>query len=124
MGEKMARRTFLRLMGAAAAVSAAAALTGCGKSTEELLEGDWYEEGGYAYQPDFQIYDDGTCKITGTYGEGKWAIVNKEQLKITNFYGEVYVLDIESVDKDCLQIRRSQSEVVSYYHTREEAAKH
>ena len=70
-------------------------LAGCGKSVEKRLVGSWYEEG--RHNPTLVLYDDGTCEMRGEYGTGHWNIVNKDQLKLTNFYGETNVFSIGSV---------------------------
>lgn len=81
--KKVTRKEFLRIAAAAALVCAAASLTGCGKNVEKLVIGDWYLEG--SDDLSFTIYDDGTVNIPGTYGTGRWSIVNDDQLKITDF---------------------------------------
>ena len=75
-------------------------LAGCGKSLEKQLVGSWYLEG--RSDPAFTFYDDGSCKIQGEYGTGTWTLVNDDQLKISNFYGETVVLTIESIKDGCL----------------------
>ena len=64
------------------------------------MEGTWYIEG--LSDPAFTFYDDGSCKIQGEYGTGKWALVNDDQLKISTFYGETIVITIESIKDGCL----------------------
>lgn len=75
-------------------------LAGCGKSLKKQLVGSWYLEG--RTEPAFTFYDDGSCKIQGEYGTGKWTLVNDNQLKISNFYGETVVITIDSVKGGCL----------------------
>ena len=77
-------------------------LVGCGKSMEKQLEGIWYLEGWSG--PAFTFYDDGSCKFQGEYGTGTWTLVNDDQLKISNFYGETVVLTIESIKDGCLTV--------------------
>ena len=77
-------------------------LVGCGKGMEKQLEGIWYLEGWSG--PAFTFYDDGSCKIQGEYGTGTWTLVNDDQLKISNFYGETVVLTIESIKDGCLTV--------------------
>ena len=72
-------------------------LTGCG-SMEDKLTGEWCWEGDS--DPEFYFYDDGTCEIAGKYGTGTWAIVNDNQLKITDFYGQTETIDIKDVSND------------------------
>ncbi len=75
---------------------------GCGKrSFEEQLEGDWYAEG-YT-EPNFSIYSDGTCEIIDQ-GTCEWTVVNEDQLKLVNSYGETEVFTIVSVKNDCLTL--------------------
>ena len=83
MADKMERRKFLKLAAAAAMVCAAGGLTGCKRNVNKLVIGDWYLEG--SDDLSFTIYDDGTVNIPGTYGTGRWSIVNDDQLKITDF---------------------------------------
>ena len=94
---------------------------------EKLVVGDWYLEGSDRLR--FTIYDDGTVNIPGTYGTGKWSIVNDNQLKISDFYGESTVLKIEDIDKDSMTCRqiydgREDEETITYWHSAEEAKKH
>lgn len=77
-------------------------LAGCGKSYEEQLAGSWYREG--SASPIFTLYSDGTCEIKGEYGTGTWAVVNDDQLKLTNFYGEAETVTIISISNGCLTI--------------------
>lgn len=80
------------------------ALTACGKSLKDQLAGSWYREG--RSEPVFTLYDDGTCKIDGEYGTGKWAVVNENQLKLTTFYGESATMgEILGIENGCLTIR-------------------
>lgn len=66
-------------------------------SSFSSLPGTWYQEG--SHDAAFTLYDDGTCEIAGEYGYGTWAVVNENQLKITNYYGETDVATIsESTD--------------------------
>lgn len=120
--EKMKRRDFLRLTATMAAMVMMGGLTGCGESTEELMVGDWYLEGDDRLQ--FTIYDDGTCQIRGDYGQGKWSVVNKDTLKLVDFYGQVTTYPISSIDKDSLTIELPSKEKITYYHTAEEALEH
>ena len=121
------RRGFIRTMCALAAVCAAAGLVGCGKNMKKLVLGDWYLEGSDRLR--FTIYDDGTVNIPGTYGTGTWSVVNDNQLKIADFYGETTVLKIEDVDKNSMTARqvwngREDESTTVFYHTEEEAMKH
>lgn len=125
--KKVTRKEFLRIAAAAALVCAAASLTGCGKNVEKLVVGDWYLEG--SDDLSFTIYDDGTVNIPGTYGTGRWSIVNDDQLKITDFYGEAYpILRIVDIDKKSMTVRQmyngqESTESIAFYHTAEEAVK-
>lgn len=84
-------------------------LTGCG-SKEDKLVGTWYREG--EEDAAFILYDDGTCEILGEYGVGTWSIVNENQFKLTNFYGESEVATIESIDNDKFVVSSEGYEVV------------
>ena len=127
MKNNMSRRDFLRIGATAALACVALPLAGCGKDTKKLVLGDWYLEGSSRLR--FTIYDDGTVNIPGTYGTGKWSIVNDDQLKIADFYGESTVLKIEDIDKDSMTCRqiydgREDEETITYWHSAEEAEKH
>ena len=75
------------------------ALTACGGSVENQLVGTWSREGNTGTA--FVLYSDGSCEIAGEYGTGKWAIVNDNQLKLTNYYGESETATIEKIsDKE------------------------
>lgn len=71
-------------------------------SYEKQLATSWYAEG--EDSPAFTLYSDGTCEIDGEYGTGKWSVVNEDQLKLTNFYGESIVVTIVSIEDGCLTI--------------------
>lgn len=72
----------------------------CGKEEpyEQILLGTWYYEGDSS--PTLTLYSDGTCKINGEYGTGKWSIVNNNVLKLTNYYGESQTATILEVTGD------------------------
>ena len=61
-----------------------------GGSYEDKLPGEWYAdpEASSIDEPLFTLYTDGTCTIWGEYGTGHWALVNDNQLKLTNIYGQ------------------------------------
>ena len=72
-------------------------LTACSGNIKSKMVGSWsFEEDG---EPQYTLYSDGTCKIAYQYGTGTWAIVNNNQLKLTNYYGESNIAEIESVSK-------------------------
>lgn len=127
MADKMERRKFLKLAAAAAMVCAAGGLTGCKRNVNKLVIGDWYLEGSDRLR--FTIYDDGTVNIPGTYGTGRWSIVNDDQLKISDFYGETFVLKVEDIDKKSMTARevmngQESTETITYWHKAEDAVKH
>lgn len=72
----------------------------CGTNLGEELQGSWYREG--SSKSAFTLYSDGSCEIAGEYGTGTWSIVNDNQLKLTNYYGESQVAGIISVEDGCL----------------------
>ena len=124
--KKVTRREFLRVTAAAALMCTAVSLTGCGKNVEKLVIGDWYLEGSDRLR--FTVYDDGTVNIPNTYGTGKWSIVNKDQLKISDFYGETFVLKIDDIDKKSMTVHqvwdgRESTETITYWHSAEDAVK-
>lgn len=72
-------------------------LTGCENGgKKDPMVGSWYVEGNST--PQFTLYDDGTCEIKGEYGSGTWSVVNGNQLKLTNFYGEVQSAKIKNIE--------------------------
>ena len=87
-------------------------LVGCSgkKSYEELLSASWFAKGDS--EPAFTLYSDGTCEIDGEYGIGKWSIVNDNQLKLTNYYGETETAPIISVKDGCLLLGNSPEDAV------------
>ena len=106
---KLTRRRFVKLCGIATLGCAATALTGCGKkarekskSKQELILGEWYA--GFE-TPSWTFYDDGTCKLIGDYGLGKWSLVNDDTiLNVSDFYGETHSYNLVSVDENQLTI--------------------
>lgn len=62
-----------------------------GKTYEEQLIGEWYADPAVSSIEDciFALYSDGTCSIWGEYGTGHWSVVNENQLKLTNIYGQI-----------------------------------
>ena len=86
--------------------------TACGKggNIEKKIVGSWYMDGRPTvtrdgeYGPTFTFYDDGTCQIASEYGVCEWAIVNDNQLKLTNYYGETSVAEISEITKDTLTL--------------------
>lgn len=73
-----------------------------GGGYEKELEGAWYSEG--QDEAAFVFYSDGSCEIRNEYGTGIWSIVNDDQLKISNYYGETVVVTIESIQDGCLTV--------------------
>ncbi len=70
------------------------------KDLLSLLPGSWYIDGNQ--EPAFILYDDGTCEIDNEYGTGTWSVVNENQLKLTNYYGETKVATINELTDDKL----------------------
>lgn len=79
-------------------------LAGCAEkiNLEAQLAGKWYSEG--SQEAAFILYDDGTCEISGEYGTGTWSVVNDNQLKLTNFYGETETSTVVSIENNCLTL--------------------
>ena len=79
-------------------------LAGCAEKInfEAQLAGKWYSEG--SQEAAFILYDDGTCEIYGEYGTGTWSVVNDNQLKLTNFYGETETSTVVSIENNCLTL--------------------
>lgn len=130
----VSRRSFMKGVGSTLLFSAVIGMTGCGqkskpkaKTKEELLAGDWYS---YYTEPALSIYDDGTYTMYGDYGTGHWSIVNEDQLKLTDFYGETHVMRLIDVDETKLTLGPTDSDIAGgsnpdarlvMYHTYEEA---
>lgn len=87
-------------------------LTACGGGMEKKLVGPWYGDSGTT--PSFILFDDGTCEIAGEYGTGKWAVVNDNQLKLTNFYGESQIATIVNIKDGCLTLGHGASTNIFY----------
>lgn len=90
-------------------------LSGCSQSYEKALEGSWYRQG--YEEPAFTFYSDGTCTSGGANGTGTWAVVNDNQLKITEPMlqgGDSAILTIESLDHGCLTLSLEGEQVVLY----------
>lgn len=87
---------------------------GLGSNYQKKLPGSWYAEG--SSSASFILYDDGTCEIAGEYGTGSWSIVNNNELKMTNYYGETETGTIKSVDGDKLVLTNGDRESVFYSH--------
>lgn len=125
--KNITRRGFLQLAAAAALVCAAAPLTGCGKNVKKLVLGDWYMD--WSESPIYSIYDDGTCKLRGDYGLGRWSLVNKDRLNISGFYGETETYVIEKISKKSMTVHvvyndgSVSEETATFYHTYEDAKK-
>ena len=91
-------------------------LVGCSEKTNEAdfeskLAGIWYLEG--SQEVAFVLYSDNTCEIAGEYGTGIWSVVNENQLKLTNYYGETETAIIVKIDNSELVL--SDGNVKSYF---------
>ncbi len=73
-----------------------------GKKTTEKLLINWYRQ--WSESVSFTLYDDGTVTIPGSYGQGKWSLVNDDVLKISDFYGETMTLKIDDLDDQWLVV--------------------
>ena len=67
-------------------------------------------------------YDDGTVNVPGSYGLGKWSLVNDNQLILSDFYGETIILKIENIDADNMEVRqvidgKESQESITFWHT-------
>lgn len=113
-------RTFKKVLFSILFVTSLVFATGCFKKDyKELLSTSWFAEGNS--DPSFILYDDGTCEIAGEYGIGKWEIVNDNELKLTNYYGETETVPIISVEDGCLTLGTVSEESVSFWDTAEKA---
>lgn len=60
------------------------AITGCGGKKKDAV-GKWYDEGNKC----LDIRSDGTYKLEGAYGKGRWEILDKNgTIEFTDFYGD------------------------------------
>ena len=81
-------------------------LCACGQKASPITGIDkrfchaWFEQG--EEDANFTLYSDGTCDIADIYGIGTWAIVNNDQLKITDYYGSSDVYIVQSVSNSKL----------------------
>lgn len=89
-------------------------LAGCGKSLEKQLPGSWYLEG--ENEPYFIFYDGGTWNTLNGY-HGTWAVVNGNQLKLTNSYGEGGIVTIESLKNGCMKLSDSYGNSETIWNT-------
>lgn len=97
------------------ALCLAVAISGCSQNYEKALEGSWYLQGNS--EPAFTFYSDGTCTTGGANGTGSWAIVNDNQLKITeplSYGGDFMVLTIESLKDGCLTLNVEDNQIILY----------
>lgn len=76
---------------------------GGGSNYEKKLVGEWYSEDND--DPEFIFYSDGTCEIDNWSGACKWNVVNDDQLKLTDIWGESRTSTIESIKNNCLTLR-------------------
>ena len=72
------------------------------KEMKKLLANNWYRQ--WSESVSFTLYDDGTVTIPGSYGQGKWSLVNDDVLKISDFYGETMTLKIDDLDDQWLVV--------------------
>ena len=87
-------------------------ITSCGGNLENDILGTWYETESTIAPDAFVLYSDGTCEISGEYGSGTWSLVNENQLKLVNYYGEVIgVYEVKDVSDDSLIMNIGFSDV-------------
>ncbi len=72
------------------------------KEMKKLLANNWYRQ--WSDSLTFSLYDDGTVNVPGSYGLGKWSLVNDNQLILSDFYGETITLKIETIDDQWLVV--------------------
>lgn len=65
-----------------------------GNNLESKLVGSWYEvyDNGEVEEWAMSFYEDGTCEINDIYGTGSWTILEDNTLKVTDFYGQTYLI--------------------------------
>ena len=94
------------------------------KEMKKLLANNWYRQ--WSESVSFTLYDDGTVTIPGSYGQGKWALVNDDVLKISDFYGETMTLKIDDLDDQWLVVYEMENgqqseEKITFWNTAEGA---
>ena len=106
-------------------------MTACAEETgiaarkfKKLLANNWYRQ--WSESVSFTLYDDGTVTIPGSYGQGKWALVNDDVLKISDFYGETMTLKIDDLDDQWLVVYEMENgqqseEKITFWNTAEGA---
>ena len=92
--------------------------------THKLLANNWYRQ--WSESVSFTLYDDGTVTIPGSYGQGKWSLVNDDVLKISDFYGETMTLKIDDLDDQWLVVYEMENgqqseEKITFWNTAEGA---
>lgn len=115
-------KTIIKISAACLAVVLLIVLLGnaAGGYNKKLL-GTWYLEGNSS--PKFTLYDDGSCKIANSYGKGTWSVSNKDQVSISDFYGDETIFTIVSVNNQKLVvgppsgIQGSNGRTLTYWHT-------
>lgn len=85
-------------------------LTSC--SGSKSISGNWYLP--ERSEPQFSLYDDGTCQISGQYGTGKWSLINGNELHLINYYGEMQNVTVESVDSNKMVISNGSDRLELY----------
>ena len=91
---------------------------------KKLLANNWYRQ--WSESVSFTLYDDGTVTIPGSYGQGKWSLVNDDVLKISDFYGETMTLKIDDLDDQWLVVYEMENgqqseEKITFWNTAEGA---
>ena len=94
------------------------------KEMKKLLANNWYRQ--WSESVSFTLYDDGTVTIPGSYGQGKWSLVNDDVLKISDFYGETMTLKIDDLDDQWLVVYEMENgqqseEKITFWNTAEGA---
>ena len=94
------------------------------KEMKKLLANNWYRQ--WSESVSFTLYDDGTVTIPGSYGQGKWSLVNDDVLKILDFYGETMTLKIDDLDDQWLVVYEMENgqqseEKITFWNTAEGA---
>lgn len=90
--------------------------TGCGNNKEnysDLLTGSWCPEGSQNIM--FTLFDDGTCEISGEYGAGTWCVVNENQLKLVNYYGETETSTIKTINDNQMQLSFDDENIIVFH---------
>lgn len=71
-----------------------------GGGLEKKLPGTWKK-----HNEILTIYSDGTYEESGSYGTGRWTLLDGNVLKLTDFYGETETHEIEEISSQGITLK-------------------